>query len=88
MTPTSKLEVAGNVEAQGFTLNGVPVGRSTDTYWSANPGNIYYSSGNVGIGTTSPTEKLDVEGHVLASGGFIAGNTTYYEDGYIANDGI
>jgi hypothetical protein len=49
--PKNKLEVAGNVEAQGFTINGIPVGTSTDTYWSAQHSYIYYNSGNVGIGT-------------------------------------
>ena len=26
---------SGNVEAGGFSINGVPVGTSTDTYWTA-----------------------------------------------------
>ncbi|MCD6400219.1 hypothetical protein J7L85_05445, partial [candidate division WOR-3 bacterium] len=36
--PGNKLEVAGNVEADGFTINGVPVGTSSDSYWSASSG--------------------------------------------------
>lgn len=32
--------------------------------------NVFPSSGNVGIGTTSPTEKLDVEGSIYLSGGY------------------
>jgi hypothetical protein len=68
MSPTSKLEVVGNVEADGFTINGIPVGTSTDSYWLASDGNIYYTLGNVGIDTTDPVEKLDVEGTVQMLG--------------------
>ncbi len=50
----------------------------------ANGVNLATISGNVGIGTTSPTEKLDVAGNVHASGSFIAGSTTTYGNGYIA----
>jgi hypothetical protein len=32
--------------------------------WSKNASDIYYNTGNVGIGTTTPTEKLDVNGTV------------------------
>lgn len=58
--PTSKLEVIGNVEADGFTINGVPVGTSTDSYWSeGEKGNIYYD-GNVDIdGILSVTGGID-----------------------------
>ena len=34
------------------------------TQWSASNGNIYRSSGNIGIGTTSPTGSLDVSGQM------------------------
>jgi hypothetical protein len=37
----------------------------------------------VGIGVPDPQEALDVEGNVHASGGFIAGSTTNYNDGSI-----
>jgi hypothetical protein len=50
-----------------------------------NNGLLYaLTSGNVGIGTVTPSEKLDVEGNVHASGTFIAGSTTTYGDGSIA----
>ena len=42
--PTSKLEVAGIVDAEGFTINGVPIGTSTNYYWEiSEDGNIYFT---------------------------------------------
>jgi hypothetical protein len=35
-----------------------------DSAWTASGGNIYRTSGNVGIGTSSPTATLDVQGQV------------------------
>lgn len=38
--------------------------RTTSGLWTNSSGDIYYNDGNVGIGTTTPTEKLDVNGGV------------------------
>jgi hypothetical protein len=67
--PASKLEVVGNIEADGFTINGVPLGSSTDSYWSKSEENIYYNIGNVGIGTTNPNTNLDINGQIRIRGG-------------------
>ena len=38
--------------------------------WTTSGSNIYYNSGNVGVGTTSPSEKLVVgNGDILLTGG-------------------
>jgi hypothetical protein len=39
----------------------------TGSNWTVSGSNIYRSSGNVGIGTTSPTAKLEVTGNILAT---------------------
>jgi len=42
----------------------------TDTMlWKKNGSDIYFNSGNVGIGTTTPDAKLDVNGNLNANGG-------------------
>lgn len=44
---------------------------STMAQWSTSSTNIYNTnSGNVGIGTISPSEKLDVNGDVVIQGSF------------------
>ena len=65
-SPTVRLDVAGNVDADAFTINGTPIGTSTDSYWSKTGDHIHYSAGNVGVGTASPTARLqvaDTKGH-------------------------
>ncbi|MDR0649975.1 MAG: hypothetical protein LBG59_00775 [Candidatus Peribacteria bacterium] len=37
---------------------------------------IYYTSGNVGIGITTPNDKLHVNGNIIADGGIKVGTTT------------
>jgi hypothetical protein len=41
------------------------------------------SSGNVGIGTSSPAQRLDISGNASVSGQLMAGTTTTYSDGTI-----
>jgi hypothetical protein len=70
------------------------------TSYINNAGNSYFNGGNIGIGTTSPTHKLDVRGDILVKGGstqhsvirFRRSNLTYdfayigFENPAAAND--
>jgi hypothetical protein len=65
-SPSQKLEVIGTVDADAFTVNGTSVGTSTSTYWNESAGDLSYTLGSVGIGTSSPSQKLEVIGTVDA----------------------
>jgi hypothetical protein len=65
--PQHKLHVNGNIDAQSFTINGQPFtgsGSGGGSQWITTGNNIYYSTGNVGIGNNSPTEKLEINGNI------------------------
>jgi hypothetical protein len=74
------LDVSQNINAGGYALNGVPV---TFSQWTTSVNDIYYNTGNVGIGKTNPsaTYKLDVSGNINADKFFRAGTElTQYTD--------
>jgi hypothetical protein len=90
-SPSQKLEVSGNIKLTG-TGNGIvfPDGtvQSTAATGSGNPqwtpsgANIYYNTGNVGIGAAPNTAyKLDVAGDLNASGAITGGTiNARYQD--------
>jgi len=79
-SPAEKFEVAGNIKSnvgngKGFLLpggNGI-IRQSTAMALHTNSAERVRidSSGKVGIGTTSPTEKLDVNGNININSGFV-----------------
>ncbi|MBD3299164.1 MAG: hypothetical protein GF341_10950, partial [candidate division Zixibacteria bacterium] len=87
-TPSTALEVIGTVDADAFTINGTPVGSSTDSYWNQSGSNVYYNTGNVGVGTTTPTEQLEVDGNLKVSGTITSGTGAVTIDGVNNDIGI
>jgi hypothetical protein len=49
--------------------------------WSESGTSIYYNSGNVGIGTSAPTEKLNVVGNVNVTQNLSVGGAVIYRQG-------
>ena len=78
-SPTTKLDVAGTVNASAFTVGGSAL---VSSQWATSGTTINYGTGNVGIATTSPTEKLHVTGNVKVTGNIdVGGNiNAKYQD--------
>jgi hypothetical protein len=63
-SPENKLHIAGDVKAttyygDGSHLTGIT--GTTDNDWTINGDDIYHETGNVGIGTASPTAPLTIQ---------------------------
>jgi hypothetical protein len=83
---TGNVSVGNYLKASGLCIGSDCItawpSAESGSQWTTSGNNIYYNSGNVGIGTVSPSESLSVNGNVSASnylkaGGLcIAGNCT------------
>jgi hypothetical protein len=83
--PSESLEVVGNVKAtkfigDGSLLENLP---ASTGLWTQSGSNIYYNSGKVGIGTSSPSEKLYVEGNVAVTGSMEIAEDARYGGGMV-----
>jgi hypothetical protein len=68
--PMYKLDVAGTINASNILINGATI-TANSLQWITSSSNVYTSnlSGNVGIGTNNPVNKLDVNGNINISTG-------------------
>lgn len=81
-TNCSAGQAAAGIAANGSAEGCVSIGVSSQ--WTTSGSNIYYNTGNVGIGTSSPGYKLDVAGDVRAQSSWFrtTGSTGWYNESY------
>ena len=72
---TNYMGAIGNPSSGEFRIGGFNVGGYYTTIYSNNSETVRVTAGNVGIGTTSPSYKLDVSGAIIATTGLtVSGN--------------
>ncbi len=82
-SPAYKLDVNGAIDATTYYGDGSNLTGINDADWTISSNNMYSAvSGNVGIGTSSPVNKLDVEGR-MAVGTSYSGTSTAPSNGMI-----
>jgi len=89
--PINALDVDGKITMRvGASAGFIPTADATGTMtwtdpsaiitgglWQTNAANIYFSTGNVGIGTATPQYPLDVSGIIHAQGNIINGGSDF-----------
>ena len=64
---------AGIIDAGTLLVNGNPLPSSP---WALNGGNLFYNSGSIGIGISTPSSELEVLGTITATDVITSGNLT------------
>jgi hypothetical protein len=79
MNITGPINVTGSINLTGTVqYNGVSITTGTANLWTAGSGGIvYYTGGNVGVGTASPYSQLSLHAAYIGSGLFPAGGITW-----------
>ena len=68
LTVIGDTNVSGVISATGYYLNGSQLVNAAFQTWDINGSDLYRLTGNVGIGSTIPTEKLDIIGNIKTTG--------------------
>jgi hypothetical protein len=76
---SSNIVVGGNVTATSLLGDGSGLTGISSGGFTVNSGNAVRTSGNVGIGTNAPLQKLDVHGNVNTTGNLYFSNTLSIE---------
>lgn len=86
-TPASTLDINGIVRAQqlcdeaGANCKDISAGWAMGKWIDgAVAGEIYYSAGDVGIGTNAPSQALDVNGNIVATAYYYSSDVSLKED--------
>ena len=86
LTVIGDTNISGFVSATGYYLNGNALVSAAVQTWTLSGSDVYRDTGNVGIGSTIPTEKLDVIGNIKATGTISGSNIS--ASGIIVSSGI
>jgi len=73
--PTTGIVATGNIQANYFIGDGGLLSNISEGVWTTSASNIYYTSGNVGIGTNTPTSNLHVHGGTIINSDQVAKKT-------------
>ena len=74
-----RVDTVNTIATKQFVLDNS--GGSGTSPWTIDGANIYYNSGNVGIGNNSPSYKLHVTGTSFVDGSLLVDNTLYLGNG-------
>jgi hypothetical protein len=85
--PTYPLDVNGSLNCTSLLVNGTAVATGTGSVWTVTGSNTYYTSGNVGIGTTNPATKFTVYSTAYNTHQLLITGQEFYANGW-ASTGI